>query len=199
MRGWCVRGPDLYEQFAWARAFGPLPTLVWGFVCQEVCRGWLATSCEVGVVGRARADQAGAARPGRRGSHICGIGERCHPEGRSAAEQPASAGLTTIDDRATGGGLRPPLWIGCRHRFDELPIGSEASSPAAAEREASAATLYSGDPCGSETMMQSCASAAKLRRAGPFYMNGTRAMGGHGTLPPRIVIGSVSPKQRRAE
>src|ERR1700746_2007177 len=43
-------------------------------------------------------------------------------------------------------------------------------------------------------MMQSGASAAKLRRAGPFYKNGTAAMGGHGTLPPRILIGSLSPK-----
>jgi hypothetical protein len=52
---------------------------------------------------------------------------------------------------------------------------------------------------GSETMMQSCASAAKLRRAGPFYKRGTKAMGGSGTPPPRIVIGSVSPKRTRAE
>src|SRR5258707_2131926 len=41
-------------------------------------------------------------------------------------------------------------------------------------------------------MMQSCASAAKLRRAGPIYMSGTKAMGGLGTPPPRIVIGNVS-------
>jgi hypothetical protein len=48
-------------------------------------------------------------------------------------------------------------------------------------------------------MMQSCASAAKLRRAGPIYKNGTKAMGGSGTPPPRIVIGNVSPKRTRAE
>src|SRR5262245_13878328 len=48
-------------------------------------------------------------------------------------------------------------------------------------------------------MMQSCASAAKLRRAGPFYMDGTKAMGGYGTLPPRIVIGNLSPRRRHAE
>jgi len=48
-------------------------------------------------------------------------------------------------------------------------------------------------------MMQSCASAAKLRRAGPFYVSGTKAMGGSGTPPPRIVIGSVSPESGRTE
>ena len=42
-------------------------------------------------------------------------------------------------------------------------------------------------------MMQSCASAAKLRAAGPFYSSGTRAMGGSGTPPPRIVIGHPAP------
>src|SRR6476646_12072804 len=48
-------------------------------------------------------------------------------------------------------------------------------------------------------MMQSCASAAKLRRAGPFYDSGTKAMGGSGTPPPRIVIGTVSPESGRTE
>jgi hypothetical protein len=63
----------------------------------------------------------------------------------------------------------------------------------------SAATLYSVRPFfGSGTMMQSCASTAKLRRAGPFYKSGTKAMGGSGTPPPRIVIGSVSPESGRA-
>jgi len=112
----------------------PLPTLVWGFVCQGVCRDWLATSGEVREVDLARADQAGAARPGRCGSKVCAIGERCHPQGRSAAEQLALASLTTIADRATADRLRSGLWVGCRHRFEQLPIGSEGSSPAAAEQ-----------------------------------------------------------------
>jgi len=33
----------------------------------------------------------------------------------------------------------------------------------------------------------------------PILQNGTKAMGGYGTLPPRIVIGSLSPKRKRAE
>ena len=146
------------------------------------------------MVGGWRAEQAGAARPGRHGDQLCAIGERRHPKGRSAAEQPASAGLTTIADRATADRLRPGFWIGCRHRFEQLPIGSEASSPAAAERKASAATLYSGDPCGSETMMQSCASAAKLRRAGPFYRTARRPWVGTG----HCHLGSLSAASRRS-
>src|SRR4029079_1239380 len=52
---------------------------------------------------------------------------------------------------------------------------------------------------GSGTMMQSCASSAELRRAGPFYNSGTKAMGGSGTPPPRIVIDNVSPESGRSE
>ena len=53
---------------------------------------------------------------------------------------------------------------------------------------------------GSGAMMQSYASAAKLRAAGPFYSSGTRAMGGSGTPPPRIVIGHPAPtSETRAE
>jgi len=62
----------------------------------------VAITCEVGVVGDMRADQAGAARPGRCDSKLCANGERRHPQGRSAAEQPAPAGLTTLAVRATG-------------------------------------------------------------------------------------------------
>ena len=47
--------------------------------------------------------------------------------------------------------------------------------------------------------MQSCASSAELRRAGPFYNSGTKAMGGSGTPPPRIVIGNVPPESGRTE
>ena len=46
-------------------------------------------------------------------------------------------------------------------------------------------------------MMQSCASAAKLRAAGPFY-RGINAMFEYGFPPPRIVIGSRAVKPARA-
>lgn len=79
----------------------------------------------------------------------------------------------------------------------EKPIGSEGElAGRGGAFEASAATLYSVRPiCGSQTMMQSCASTAKLRRAGPFYKSGTRSMGGCGTPPPRIVISNASPER----
>ena len=82
---------------------------------------------------------------------------------------------------------------------DKLPIGSEASSPAAAEVAFRSNLVFGTTPSGSGTMMQSCASTAKLRRAGPFYNSGTKAMGGSGTPPPRIVIGIVSPESGRTE
>jgi len=43
----------------------------------------------VAHVGSWPADQAGGARPDRRGSPFCAIEERRHPKGRSEAEQPA--------------------------------------------------------------------------------------------------------------
>ena len=78
-----------------------------------------------------------------------------------------------------------------------LPVGSEGSSPAA-RNLAFRSNLVFGTTFRSETMMQSCASTAKLRRAGPIYNNGTKAMGGSGTPPPRIVIGNVPPESGRA-
>jgi hypothetical protein len=41
------------------------------------------------------------------------------------------------------------------------------------------------------TMMQSCASAAKLRAAGPFYRSASSAMFEYGFPPPRIVNSAV--------
>ena len=46
-------------------------------------------------------------------------------------------------------------------------------------------------------MMQSCASAAKLRAAGPFCLVGISAMFEYGLPPPRIVIGSRAEKPAR--
>src|SRR5216683_3638972 len=46
------------------------------------------------------------------------------------------------------------------------------------------------------TMMQSCASAAKLRGGGPILVVGVCAMSVCGSPPPRIIIGSPSESQR---
>jgi hypothetical protein len=65
---------------------------------------------------------------------------------------------------------------------------SEASLPSGDDLRAT--TLYSVDPCGIRTMMQSCASAARLRGAGPFSPAAWKAMGGGGSPPPRIILAS---------
>ena len=54
-----------------------------------------------------------------------------------------------------------------------------------------AATLYSVGPR-TRTMMQSCASAAKLRSGGPILPFGIKAKGHAGIPPPRTVIGASS-------
>src|ERR1700737_1842387 len=46
------------------------------------------------------------------------------------------------------------------------------------------------------TMMQSCASAAKLRAAGPFFRSASSAMFEYGFPPPRIVNSAVVLSQR---
>ena len=97
------------------------------------------------------------------------------------------------------GGQRRLFETGGAIGVDKLPIGSEASSPAAAELGVPQQPCIRYDPLGSGTMMQSCASSAELRRAGPFYNSGTKAMGGSGTPPPRIVIGNVPPESGRTE
>src|SRR5579863_6777078 len=52
-----------------------------------------------------------------------------------------------------------------------------------------AANLYAVDPARIETMMQSCASGAKLRAAGPFWVAALSAKVTIGSPPPRIVVG----------
>ena len=54
-----------------------------------------------------------------------------------------------------------------------------------------AAALYSAGPK-TRTMMQYCASAAKLRGGGPILHNGVKAVVSPGTPPPRTVIGDPS-------
>jgi len=53
-----------------------------------------------------------------------------------------------------------------------------------------AATLYSAGSFRILTMMQSYASAAKLRAADPFSKAALNAMACYGWPPPRIVIGN---------
>lgn len=65
---------------------------------------------------------------------------------------------------------------------------SEGSLPWAG-RGSRAADLYSVDPTRIGTMMQSCASAAKLRGNGPILRSGSVAIVKRGSPPPRIVIG----------
>jgi hypothetical protein len=54
-----------------------------------------------------------------------------------------------------------------------------------------ATTLYPAGPK-TRTMMQSCASAAKLRSGGPIFPVGVKAKGHVGIPPPRTVIGAPS-------
>src|SRR6478672_9282862 len=63
--------------------------------------------------------------------------------------------------------------------------------PAFRARFSRAATLYSVGPR-TRTMMQSCASAAKLRSGGPILPFGLKAKGRLGIPPPRTVIGVPS-------
>ena len=55
--------------------------------------------------------------------------------------------------------------------------------------------LVFGRPRGTRTMMQPCASAAKLRGGGPILHRGSAAMLALGSPPPRTVIGDL-PRER---
>ena len=54
-----------------------------------------------------------------------------------------------------------------------------------------ATNLYAVGPSWILTMMQSCASAAKLRAAGPFFRSASSAVFEYGFPPPRIVNSAV--------
>src|SRR3954465_2415015 len=56
-------------------------------------------------------------------------------------------------------------------------------------RGSSRHTLVFGQSTEGLTMMQSCASAAKLRGGGPILENGVETMRCFGSPPPRIIIG----------
>src|SRR5246127_1450731 len=55
-----------------------------------------------------------------------------------------------------------------------------------------ATTLYSVDPFGIRTMMQSCASTARLLGGGPTLSFGMEAIGAHGLPPPRIISALIT-------
>src|SRR4051795_9522954 len=57
-------------------------------------------------------------------------------------------------------------------------------------RGSSRRNLVSGRPLGARTMMQPCASAAKLRGGGSNLNSGSRANPLFGAPPPRIIYGS---------
>src|SRR3954463_5410409 len=110
-----------------------------------------------------------------------------HPAPPSAPD-PAATPLgrlaELIGDKAAAppirllGGVRP---VGDRGRR------SEGSPLQGADQRAT--TLYPVGPRRGRTMMQPCASAARLRGGGPTLNHGAGAMFGDGLPPPRIVIG----------
>src|SRR4051812_4123997 len=104
---------------------------------------------------------------------------------------------------------RSPCWLGRADQPSLLPpratlsdtvrslehklLGESRASTIRGElaigRGSSRHTLVFGRSRGSLTMMQSCASAAKLRGGGPILENGVDTMACFGWPPPRIVIG----------
>src|SRR3954467_10172388 len=101
---------------------------------------------------------------------------------------------------------RSPCWLGRADQPSLLPLHAERcpAPPAPVPRRKPSlddqrgachrARIIAPHPCIRSvqrglTMMQSCASAAKLRGGGPILKNGVNTMVGFGWPPPRIVIG----------
>src|SRR3954447_13318929 len=80
-------------------------------------------------------------------------------------------------------------WAGRRLRAN--PRGARHRARGSSRRD-----LVSGGPRGARTMMQPCASAAKLRGGGSNLNSGSGAIPLFGAPPPRIIHGS-SPRGRR--
>ena len=95
-------------------------------------------------------------------------------------------------------GRLPPGLVSWSHviRSGLDGLRSEGSSPLGTDHRA--ASLYSVDPGRIMTMMQPCASAARLCAAGPFCSAARRPMLFVGSPPPRIVIGGSSRGRGRA-
>ena len=114
-----------------------------------------------------------AAAPGRRGAGAVNVG-RC--TNLSTCFAPARPYLDSFEHDGTLGA------VGMTIR------GEPAFGRGSINR---ATTLYSVGPR-TRTMMQPCASAAKLRGGGPILPLGMTAMSHLGTPPPRTVIGDPS-------
>ena len=89
------------------------------------------------------------------------------------------------------------LWLARPYLDSSEHGGPPDGSPRSGARINRATILYSVGPR-TQTMMQSCASAAKLRGGEPILFLGTKAMTQAGTPPPRTVIGDMFPAGRRA-
>src|SRR4029450_10346535 len=96
---------------------------------------------------------------------------------------------------------RSPCWLGRADQPSLLPLHAERCPETRAQllgesrpstirgelaigRGSSRHNLVFGRSRGGLTMMQSCASAAKLRGGGPLLRNGVNTMGGLGGAPP---------------
>jgi hypothetical protein len=79
----------------------------------------------------------------------------------------------------------------CEAQISDTAISALIRGELAIEAYLHAANLYSVGLVEVLTMMQSCASAAKLRAAGPLFQSASRASSNHGFPPPRIVNSAV--------
>src|SRR4051812_44605408 len=108
------------------------------------------------------------------------------PDGRS----PPLLIIAPAVPPATGGTNSATVcWAGRRLRAN--PRGARHRARGSSRRN-----LVSGGPLGARTMMQPCASAAKLRGGGSNLNSGFQANPLFGAPPPRIIHGS-SPRGRR--
>jgi hypothetical protein len=109
--------------------------------------------------------------------------------------KPARAGAVKVGrhtNLAACSVLARPHLDGFEHAGTLGAIGMTIrGEPAFRARINRATTLYPVGPK-TRTMMQSCASAAKLRGGGPILFLGMKAMAQTGTPPPRTVIGDPS-------
>jgi hypothetical protein len=151
------------------------PNLVWGFCCQAVSEA-IFLSCFLG-------------------RFLCSTRDPVSPSRPAVLPKPARAGAVKVG-RRTNLSTRSAL---ARPHLDSSEQGGTLDAvgmtirgePACGRAYQRATTLYSVDPR-TRTMMQSCASAAKLRGSGPTLFLGTKAIVSAGTPPPRTVIGDPS-------
>jgi hypothetical protein len=102
-------------------------------------------------------------------------------------------------------GLSPPAWgpIDIIGQTTVGPLGRQSAARSQDERggaclwwRSSHHNLVFGGPLGIRTMMQSCASAARLLGGGPILSQGIVARVGCGSPPPRIDLALASRRGR---